>query len=180
VAFGFARPKVAHIFSSIKSSCSSNLIALTIQAQSHTLVIPPLRIITMKKYGSLPLLALLLACSPIMEANRPDPVDMTQFAVGEKRMNVLAAVGAPLGTTKDGDNSCDIYKLYTEGHSGAGKGAIAAGEVVADVFTLGLTEIIFTPAEGATQDSKHAVIFCYSSDDKLVSINHSEGSAGSD
>ena len=120
----------------------------------------------------------LLGCSPVMEANRPDPVDMSQFVIGEKRMNVLADIGSPVATTKDGKNSCDIYKLYTEGHSAAGKGAIAAGEAVADVFTLGLAEVIFTPAEGATQDSKHAVIFCYSPDDKLVSLNQSDSPSG--
>jgi len=116
----------------------------------------------------------LIGCSPVMEANRPDPVDMSQFVIGEKRMDVLAEIGSPKATEKDGKNSCDIYKLYTEGHSAAGKGAIAAGEAVADVFTLGLAEVIFTPAEGATQDSKHAVIFCYSPDNRLVSINQSD------
>jgi len=105
---------------------------------------------------------------------------MSQFVIGEKRLNVLADIGSPIATTKDGNNSCDVYKLYTEGHSAAGKGAIAAGEAVADVFTLGLAEVIFTPAEGATQDSKHAVVFCYSPDDKLVSLNQSDSSAGSD
>jgi len=128
---------------------------------------------------ALPAIALctaLIACSPIMEANRPDPVDMSQFVVGEKRLKVLAAIGSPLATTKDGKNSCDVYKLYTEGHSAAAKGAIAAGEAVADVFTLGLAEVAFTPAEGATKDDKHAVIFCYAPDNKLVSID--QGSAG--
>jgi len=134
----------------------------------------------MKKYLALVSVVFLLACSPVMEANRPDPVDMSQFVIGEKRLNVLADIGSPIATTKDGNNSCDVYKLYTEGHSAAGKGAIAAGEAVADVFTLGLAEVIFTPAEGATQDSKHAVVFCYSPDDKLVSLNQSDSSAGSD
>jgi hypothetical protein len=113
-----------------------------------------------------------------MEANRPDPVDMSQFVIGEKRMKVLTSIGSPLSTTKDGGNSCDIYKLYTEGHSAAGKGAIAAGEAVADVFTLGLAEVIFTPAQAATKDEKHAVVFCYAPDDTLVSINQSEEAAG--
>jgi hypothetical protein len=134
----------------------------------------------MQKYIALASALCLLACSPVMEANRPDPVDMSQFAIGEERMNVLQAVGSPLGTTKDKGNSCDIYKLYTDGPSGGGKGAIAAGEVVADVFTLGLTEIIFTPVEAGTKSDKHSVIFCYSKDDKIVSINQSEGASGTE
>jgi len=120
----------------------------------------------------------LMGCSPFMEANRPTPVDMSQFVTGEKRISVLADIGSPIASTKDGENSCDVYKLYTEGHSSAGKGAIAAGEAIADVFTLGLAEVIFTPAEAATQDTKHAVVFCYSPDDRLVSVKQSDSPSG--
>jgi hypothetical protein len=82
-----------------------------------------------------------------MEATRPDPVDMSQFAVGESRTQVVGVVGAPTATVKDGDHSCDVYKLYRRGPDAVGKGAIGAGKAVADVFTLGLTEVIFTPVE---------------------------------
>ena len=116
----------------------------------------------------------LCACSPVMEATRPDPVDLKSFVPGEPRISVMAEVGNPEATTPDGDNSCDIYKLYTHGPEAAGKGALAAGEIVADVFTLGLTEIIFTPVEAATRNSKHAVIFCYGNDSKLVSVKESD------
>ncbi|HUY68248.1 MAG TPA: hypothetical protein VMV79_02990 [Alphaproteobacteria bacterium] len=130
-----------------------------------------------RKLWLLSVLVFLVGCSPVMEANRPDPVDMSQFVIGEKRIKVLSAIGAPTATVKDGKNSCDIYKLYVEGHSGAEKGAIAAGEVVADVFTLGLSEVVFTPAEGATGDEKQAVTFCYKPNDTLVSIDHPDADA---
>lgn len=135
-----------------------------------------------KKYvfALLSALSCLSACAPVMEANRPDPVNLKKFVVGEtSRMNVVAQVGSPSSTMQDNGNSCDVYKLYTHGPSGAGKGAIAAGEVVADVFTLGLAEIIFTPTEAATKNTKHTVIFCYSPDNKLVSMNQSDSAAGS-
>jgi hypothetical protein len=113
-------------------------------------------------------------CSPVMEAMRPDPVDLSQFVVGENRINVLAQIGAPLATTKKGKNSCDIYKLYTHGPGSVGKGAIAAGEAVADLFTLGLTEVVTTPVEAATKNSKHTVVFCYTPDEKLVFVKQSQ------
>jgi hypothetical protein len=56
--------------------------------------------------------------------------------------------------------------------------AITAGEAVADVFTLGLAEVIFTPAQAATEDDKHTVVFCYSPDNKLASVNQSENPSG--
>lgn len=117
---------------------------------------------------------LLSACSPVMEATRPDPVDLSEFVPGESRLKVIAEVGNPLASEKDGENSCDVYKLFTKGPGAVGKGAIAAGEVVADVFTLGLAEVVFTPAEAATRNSKHTVLFCYSADKKLVSVSESE------
>jgi hypothetical protein len=90
---------------------------------------------------AIPLAVEVCACSPVLEATRPDPVDLNQFVPGESRINVLSELGNPVATTPDGDRSCDIYKLYTRGPNGAGKGVLAAGEAVADVFTLGLTEI---------------------------------------
>lgn len=111
------------------------------------------------------------ACSPVMEATRPTPVDMSQFAVGESRTQVVGVVGAPTAQVKDGDRACDVYKLYTRGPGAVGKGAIAAGEAVADIFTLGLTEVIFTPVEAGTRNSKHTVTFCYDEGGKLLSMN---------
>jgi hypothetical protein len=129
-------------------------------------------------YTTAAALALMVACgsgcSVVMEATRPDPVDTSQFAVGESHLQVVEVLGAPTATVKQGDQSCDIYKLYTHGPSGAGKGAIAAGEAVADVFTLGLAEVVTSPVEGATRNAKHTVTMCYDKDSKLISQNESE------
>ena len=113
-----------------------------------------------------------------MEAQRPDPVDMTQFKVGQSHIQVLKVLGPPLTTAKDGANSCDLYQLYTHGPASGGKAAIAAGEAVADVFTLGLSEVVFTPTEALTKNSKYAVTMCYDGEDKLVSIEQSDHPAG--
>lgn len=115
-------------------------------------------------------------CSTVMEATRPDPVRLDKFTLGEQRFDVLAQLGAPVvAREKKGDQSCDIYKLYTHGPSGMEKGAIAAGEAVGDVLTWGLFEVVATPGEAATKNKLHAVVFCYSADDKLVSVNESQG-----
>ncbi|MBV9997202.1 MAG: hypothetical protein JO127_18515 [Caulobacteraceae bacterium] len=113
---------------------------------------------------------LLGACSTIMEAKRPDPVDITRFNVGENRMDVIARLGAPPSTVKDQDDSCDVYKLYTKGAHGASKGAVILGEATADVFTLGLAEVVTTPVEAASKSHQHTVLFCYGADDKVASI----------
>ena len=114
-------------------------------------------------------------CSTVMEATRPDPVRLNRFVVGEARFDVLAQLGPPIvAREKKGDQSCDIYKLYTHGPGGVEKGAIAAGEAVADVLTWGLAEVATTPGELATKNKLHAVVFCYAADDKLVSFSESQ------
>jgi hypothetical protein len=112
-------------------------------------------------------------CSPVFEATRPDPVDLSQFAVGESRVQVIEQIGAPTAQVKDADNSCDVYKLYTRGPGSVTKGAIAVGEAAADVVTLGLAEVLFTPVEAATRNSKHTVMMCYDKDNKLAAVRES-------
>jgi len=129
----------------------------------------------MKKLTIITLAALTLnGCSPVMEAMRPDPIELSQFIIGEDRTKILNTIGSPISTNKEKANSCDIYQLFTRGPGTAGKGAIAAGEIVADVFTLGLTEVVFTPTEAMTKASKHTVTFCYAPDNKLISLNQSD------
>jgi hypothetical protein len=118
------------------------------------------------------------ACSPVLEANRPDPVDLTQFKVGEQRLEVLKVLGPPLASAKDGPNSCDLYQLYTHGPDSGGKAVIAAGEAIADVFTIGLAEVVFTPTEVATKNSKYSVTMCYDPGEKLASIQETDETAG--
>jgi hypothetical protein len=124
--------------------------------------------------GAAALALCLGGCGPILEATRDTPVNLDHIAVGESRVNVMADLGAPVSTVKNAGNDCDVYKLCTEGPGAAGKGAIAAGEVVADVFTLGLTELIFTPVEAATRGCLHTVMACYGPDNKLANLSVSE------
>ena len=113
-------------------------------------------------------------CSTVLEATRPDPVDLGEFKRGEARLEVVGEVGAPLSSVKDQDKSCDVYQLYTRGPGAWGKAGIALVEAGADVLTLGLAEIVETPAEAATRNSLHTVLFCYTADDKLALVRESE------
>ena len=117
------------------------------------------------------LVAIMLGgCSTVMEAQRPDPVDLHRYAVGQRRIEVLSRLGPPASTLQDGPNSCDVYKLYTNGVSRVGKGAIIFTEAAADFFTLGLAEVVATPGEAATKNKLHTVLACYAPDQTLVSL----------
>jgi hypothetical protein len=109
-------------------------------------------------------------CSVYMEATRPTPVDLAKFNPGDSRSSVTQELGSPLSTSKGaGGTSCDLYLLYTKGYGVAGKVPIAVGELAADVFTIGLAEIILSPTEAVTRNEQRTVWFCYQND-ALLSV----------
>ena len=110
------------------------------------------------------------ACSPVLEATRPTPTDLSQFQTGDARTSIVDRLGPPLATKTEGDgSSCDLYQLYTKGYGAEGKVPIAVAEAAADFFTIGLAEVVMTPAEGVTRNEKHPVTFCYR-DGKLLQV----------
>src|SRR5713226_6752781 len=112
-------------------------------------------------------------CSVYMEATRPTPVNLAQFRADQSRDEVVERLGPPSGAVTESDNtSCDIYHLYTHGYGAGGKVPIALLEGAADVFTLGLAEAVTTPVEGATQNQRHPVTFCYK-DARLARVSES-------
>ena len=117
-----------------------------------------------------PGLSLLSGCSVYMEATRPTPVDLSKLGPGQSRDTVVAQLGIPKGTTSEADGaSCDSYELYTHGYGAGGKIPVAFLEGAADVFTLGLAEVVATPVEGATKNQLYPVTICYSGG-KLVRV----------
>ena len=105
-----------------------------------------------------------------MEATRPTPIDLGKFHPGDSRSSITQELGSPVTTSKGaGDTSCDLYLLYTKGYGFAGKAPIAVGELAADVFTIGLAEIVLSPTEAATRNEKRTVWFCYQND-ALLSV----------
>ena len=110
------------------------------------------------------------ACSVYMEATRPTPIDLNDYQEGMTRDAVLERLGAPDSTALESDGmSCDFYRLYTRGYGAGGKIPIAVAEGAADVFTLGLAEIVLTPTEGVTKNEKHPITICYNAQ-KLARI----------
>jgi hypothetical protein len=117
------------------------------------------------------LLLILTGCSTHLEASRPEPVNLAQFKPGDERFDVVAVAGAPTGKTDTSDGFCDIYKLFTTGSGGFRKGLITTGEVLSNVVTVGLTEVIWTPLQAATQPVQHTVLFCYDNSSKLIAVH---------
>jgi hypothetical protein len=122
-------------------------------------------------------LIVLSGCSVYMEATRPSPIDLAKFNPGDSRGSVTDQLGAPVTTSVGaGGMSCDLYLLYITGYGYGGKVPIAVAEAAADVFTIGLAEIVLSPTESVTRNEKKQVWFCYQND-ALVSVTPQSASA---
>jgi hypothetical protein len=109
----------------------------------------------MRKYLLFVLLASLLpiqACSVIQATSGPDTKDLSVLDIGTNRYRVLAELGEPLVSEED-DNGfkVDVFS-FVQGTSGgfrAGRGIFYG---LLAVGTLGISEVITSPIEGAIGD----------------------------
>src|SRR4029079_11745880 len=86
-------------------------------------------------------------CAVYMAANQPEKKDVGVFKPGTPRSTVLAELGTPVETTMRGGAKVDVFN-FTQGYSNLEKGGRAVLHGAADVFTLGLWEVVGTPIEG--------------------------------
>jgi hypothetical protein len=120
--------------------------------------------------GASTLVALIGGCSTVMEAERPSATNLSEFSSGQRHVDVVAKLGTATGKVDDAGLSCEVYKLHTKGTNMAGKTGIIVTEAAADLFTLGLAEVILTPAQAASKAGVHTVLFCYDGTDTLHKI----------
>jgi len=121
--------------------------------------------------GFLALLAVssLTGCSVYMAANQPDKKDMGVLKAGTPRSVVLAELGTPVETTTRSGAKVDLF-TFTQGYSGLEKGGRAVLHGAADVFTLGLWEVVGTPIEGYANGTKVSVEITYDREDRVVKV----------
>jgi hypothetical protein len=123
--------------------------------------------VTMKFYriGMVCLFALLSAsCSVYMAAHQPDLKDMTPIKPGVHQSIVHTELGPPVWSGEESDCFVEIYR-FTQGYSQGAKTGRAVFHGVADVFTLGLWEVVGTPVETIASGDKMTVKVYY--DDKF-------------
>jgi len=111
----------------------------------------------------------LAGCSVYMAANQPDKKDMGVLKAGTPRSMVLAELGTPVETTTRGGAKVDLF-TFTQGYSGLEKGGRAVLHGAADVFTLGLWEVVGTPIEGYANGTKVSVEITYDREDRVVKV----------
>lgn len=108
-------------------------------------------------------------CSVYMAAKQPNRKNLEVFSVGTPRSLVLAEIGQPQASeTKDGKR-VDVFS-FVQGYSKGAKAGRALFHGAADVFTLGMWEVVGTPTEAIFTGEKVAYEVTYNTSDKVEKV----------
>ena len=115
-------------------------------------------------------LASIQGCSVSRVFSSPPPVEVERVKVGESRNTIITVLGTPKTTeTKPDQSKLDMYE-FVDGHSGASK-LRAIVYIAGDLFTIGLSELVFWPIElAAGNGTAGRAIVNYGMDDLAKSV----------
>jgi uncharacterized protein YgiM (DUF1202 family) len=109
------------------------------------------------------------SCSVYMAANQPAKKDMTVLKEGIHQSVVRAELGQPVWSGEEDGCPCDLYK-FKQGYSKGSKAGRAIFHGLADVFTLGLWEVVGTPVELIASGTDVTVKVFYDKDLKVLRV----------
>ena len=108
-------------------------------------------------------------CAVVMAAHQPSRKDTGLLTPGIPRNAVLAEIGAPIATeTKEGKR-VEVYS-FVQGYSKGARVSRTIGHGTADVFTLGLWEVVGTPTEAVFNGKRVAYEVTYDSSDRIERV----------
>ena len=118
------------------------------------------------------LVVFLQACSAVQATNGPKTKDLSVLDTGTNRYSVLAELGQPVASETDNHgNKVDVFS-FVQGQHGAvkaGKGILYGALAVG---TLGISEIVTSPLEGAAGNGAEMQIqVSYDKDERVAGVN---------
>lgn len=111
----------------------------------------------------------LTGCSAIMAAKQPSKKDEKLLAHGMPRARIVAEFGAPVTSEHKNGERVDVY-VFKQGYSKTAKIGRTLFHGVADIATVGLWEVVGTPAESAFDGTDVAYQVKYDENDRVVEI----------
>ena len=108
-------------------------------------------------------------CAVFMAAQQPSKKDLSVLLEGTPRSQLLAELGQPVTTEIRDGKKVDLFS-FTQGYSKPAKAGRALFHGAADVFTLGLWEVVGTPTEAVFNGTKMSYEVTYDQDDKIEKI----------
>ena len=112
---------------------------------------------------------LLGGCSVYMASHQPSEKNVGLFKVGTPRSFLIAEFGQPVSSEVRNGQTYEIFR-FTQGYSGGAKAGRAFAEGVADVMTLGASEVITTPVESIADGNVMAYEVRYDSNNLVVEV----------
>lgn len=108
-------------------------------------------------------------CSVFMAARQPGRKDTSLFKPGTPRSMLIAEFGAPSAIEERNGKKYEIFR-FTQGYSGPAKVGRALFHGTADVFSLGLWEIVGTPTEMVFHGTETAYEVSYDENNRVDSV----------
>ena len=115
-----------------------------------------------------------VGCSVYMAANQADKKDVHVLDKGTPRSHVMAELGKPLYTKNKDGRTCDVFS-FVQGYGKGAKAGRALFHGAADVFTLGLWEVVGTPVEAIADGNNVQVEVYYDAEQYVEFIKVIEG-----
>jgi hypothetical protein len=108
-------------------------------------------------------------CSIYKAATAPPPVEVERVRVGADRTDVISVFGTPKLTEVTDGQRTDMFE-FKSGYNQASKSRILL-YIAGDVFTAGLSELVFWPLELAWLDGTEGrAVATYGSDNKVQTV----------
>ena len=112
-------------------------------------------------------------CAVVLAAKQPDAKDLSVLTPGTPRSMVVGELDPPVWSGERAGAKVEVF-AFVDGYSKATKAARAFFHAAADVFTLGLWEVVGTPTEAIFTGSKMKVEVVYDTHDQVVSVRNLE------
>jgi hypothetical protein len=116
--------------------------------------------------GALFFLLATSACSVYKASTQPGVKDLTVLKEGTPRALVISEFGVPTVSEKKDGKKVEFYN-FKQGYNTSTKAARALFHGAADVFTLGLWEVVGTPFESMVDGRDMSIEITYDETDRL-------------
>jgi hypothetical protein len=110
----------------------------------------------------------LTGCSVFMATKQPDKKNLDLMCEGTPRSVLVEEFGEPIAVKEVEGHPTEVFR-FVQGYSKGAKTARAVFHGTADVLTLGLWEVIGTPAEAAYDGEKLYYEVTYDENERVVS-----------
>jgi hypothetical protein len=124
--------------------------------------------------GLLVLAWALPGCAVVKATKQPGKKDLSVLNKGTSRGYVIAELGPPAYSEEKNGEKSDFFS-FKQGYSKGAKTGRALFHGTADLFTLGLWEIVGTPAESAADGTDVKVQILYDKDEKVQEVKVLQG-----